>query len=447
MASGGVNLELQLTDTYPLLMDHNALASKHEAVVSVMPDTSRSMGDYKSCDSMGMPSSPRGNVMVVIDQPNILATPITGQANAGLPDSNPLARSVSTSSRSQLIPAARSSGRSRSSGGNTAHGSQQRTSALNSGLWLSIDMAITVAQIIASIIVLSLSRNENPRAPLALWIIGYAAGCLAMLPLLCWRYRHHHARQQEHDVMASSASSTSTPGMLPLHTSQQGAELDNSLTPAGESVVQNRGDARTAVLMERFKITLDCFFAVWFVIGNVWIFGGHTSSHDAPNLYRLCIVFLAFSCISYAMPFVICATVCCCLPCIITLLSYREEHTQVKGAAPEIIAGLPIYKFKTKEPKDKACKDGNDSDCESRGEGGFFAPGTDKERLVSGEDAVCCICLGQYKDGVDLKELQCTHFFHAECVDKWLKINATCPLCKHELSGSDGDDQHEESVT
>jgi hypothetical protein len=31
---------------------------------------------------------------------------------------------------------------------------------------------------------------------------------------------------------------------------------------------------------------LDCFFAIWFVVGNVWIFGGHSSSSEAPNLYR-----------------------------------------------------------------------------------------------------------------------------------------------------------------
>jgi len=39
-------------------------------------------------------------------------------------------------------------------------------------------------------------------------------------------------------------------------------------------------------LVEYFKISLDCFFAVWFVVGNVWIFGGHSSADEAPNLYR-----------------------------------------------------------------------------------------------------------------------------------------------------------------
>nr|ACG27213.1 hypothetical protein [Zea mays]ACG34323.1 hypothetical protein [Zea mays] len=33
-------------------------------------------------------------------------------------------------------------------------------------------------------------------------------------------------------------------------------------------------------------MALDCFFAVWFVVGNVWVFDGHSSAHDAPNLYR-----------------------------------------------------------------------------------------------------------------------------------------------------------------
>ena len=112
------------------------------------------------------------------------------------------------------------------------------------------------------------------------------------------------------------------------------------------------------------------------------------------------------------MPFVICATVCCCLPCIVTLLTYRDDQVQRKGATPEVIAALPIYKFKVNNPADMKIKDriketistksrGNnedsviseskddaDSDPESVGEGGVFAPGTDRERDVSAEDAV-----------------------------------------------------------
>lgn len=43
-----------------------------------------------------------------------------------------------------------------------------------------------------------------------------------------------------------------------------------------------------------FKLMLDCFFAVWFVVGNVWIFGSRSSAHDAPNLYRYVVLRLQF---------------------------------------------------------------------------------------------------------------------------------------------------------
>lgn len=52
-------------------------------------------------------------------------------------------------------------------------------------------------------------------------------------------------------------------------------------------------------------------------------------------------------------------------------------------------------------------------------------------RLLVGQ--VCCICLARYVDNDDLRLLPCGHFFHKDCVDKWLKINALCPLCKAEI--------------
>lgn len=169
------------------------------------------------------------------------------------------------------------------------------------------------------------------------------------------------------------------------------------------------------MLVDHFKMALDCFFAVWFVVGNVWIFGGHTSSSDAPNLYRytdgiisfsslcnpfhasqtftmhificrLCIVFLTFSCIGYAMPFILCATICCCLPCIISILGFREDQGQSKGATPESINSLPTYKFKSKRTGNREESEGN---SDTTGEGGILAAGTDKERIISAEDAVC----------------------------------------------------------
>ncbi|KAL5975618.1 hypothetical protein ACLOJK_019943 [Asimina triloba] len=87
-------------------------------------------------------------------------------------------------------------------------------------------------------------------------------------------------------------------------------------------------------------MALDCFFAVWFVVGNVWIFGGHTSSSNLG-------------------------------------------HT--RGATSEAIGSLPIYKFKSKRNRNIQESEINP---EGANEGGTLAPGTDKERTISAEDAI-----------------------------------------------------------
>lgn len=77
-------------------------------------------------------------------------------------------------------------------GDNYGHPHRRRRSPLNSGLWISVELVVTISQIIASIVVLSLSRNENPQAPLFAWVVGYASGCVSMLPILFWRFRNRH---------------------------------------------------------------------------------------------------------------------------------------------------------------------------------------------------------------------------------------------------------------
>uniref|UniRef100_A0A0E0FH39 RING-type domain-containing protein n=1 Tax=Oryza nivara TaxID=4536 RepID=A0A0E0FH39_ORYNI len=197
-------------------------------------------------------------------------------------------------------------------------------------------------------------------------------------------------------------------------------------TAIGRTQSKNQ-QIRVYALVACFKLALDCFFAVWFVVGNVWIFGGRTSLHDAPNLYRLCIVFLAFGFIGYALPFILCTMICCCLPCIISMMGIHEDLDFNRGATAEAIDALVAYKFQSKKFQDGEAGEDN---------GGVLAAGTDKERTISAEDAVCCICLSKFSNNEDLRELPCNHVFHLECVDKWLKINALCPLCKADLGGS-----------
>ncbi|XP_022881540.1 E3 ubiquitin-protein ligase At1g63170-like [Olea europaea var. sylvestris] len=314
---------------------------------------------------------------------------------------------------------------------------RRRRSVLNSGLWISFLLVFTVSQIIAAIAVLSLSKHEHPHAPLKAWIVGYALGCLGLLPLLYWRFQHRNQdseQDESHHHQDSSQNGYSAVSSTRMVLGREDRWATGTASRGGQNV--GLPSSGIKAIMEYFKMALDCFFAVWFVVGNVWVFGGHASSAEAPNLYRLCIVFLTLSCIGYAMPFIVCVAICCCLPCLISVVGIRDDLIHYRGATQELINSLPTYKFKAKN------KNSSDKECiPDADEGGIVAVGTEKERLISGEDSICCICLAKYLNNDDLMELPCSHFFHKECVDKWLKINASCPLCKAEV-----DEDHAESI-
>ncbi|QCD98130.1 E3 ubiquitin-protein ligase [Vigna unguiculata] len=46
--------------------------------------------------------------------------------------------------------------------------------------------------------------------------------------------------------------------------------------------------------------------------------------------------------------------------------------------------------------------------------------------------ATCCsICLADYKDTDTLRMLpDCGHQFHLKCIDPWLRLHPTCPVCR-----------------
>ena len=70
------------------------------------------------------------------------------------------------------------------------------------------------------------------------------------------------------------------------------------------------------------------------------------------------------------------------------------------------------------------------------------------ESIVSNAEALpadsrqCSICLEDFKDGDTRKILPCLHGFHKDCVDKWLRQNGACPICKFRIqnTGEHNDD-------
>ena len=53
------------------------------------------------------------------------------------------------------------------------------------------------------------------------------------------------------------------------------------------------------------------------------------------------------------------------------------------------------------------------------------------EDEIPEENRQCVICFEDFKVGEQRKTLQCCHGFHDTCIDQWLKVNASCPICRH----------------
>ncbi|KAF8027802.1 hypothetical protein BT93_E0661 [Corymbia citriodora subsp. variegata] len=56
----------------------------------------------------------------------------------------------------------------------------------------------------------------------------------------------------------------------------------------------------------------------------------------------------------------------------------------------------------------------------------------DLGQLPRPNDDVCTICLSKYERDEMIRTIpECKHYFHAYCIDLWLRKNASCPLCRN----------------
>ena len=66
-----------------------------------------------------------------------------------------------------------------------------------------------------------------------------------------------------------------------------------------------------------------------------------------------------------------------------------------------------------------------------------LSPGDDEAAEAAtrnGTNDVCTVCLEEYDEGDEIRELECEHAFHKTCIDEWLTTKrACCPCCKHSL--------------
>ena len=47
------------------------------------------------------------------------------------------------------------------------------------------------------------------------------------------------------------------------------------------------------------------------------------------------------------------------------------------------------------------------------------------------KELICSICLEEFNSEKEIAFLDCKHFYHMECIIKWIKKDASCPLCRN----------------
>ncbi|MED6181692.1 hypothetical protein PIB30_021620 [Stylosanthes scabra] len=283
-----------------------------------------------------------------------------------------------------------------------------------------VDVLWNLAVALVGAAVLCVSTKEEPCVPLRVWIVGYSLQGLIHSLCVVLEYRKRRRVRRSEDGSASSNGG----GDREWSFSSESDDLDydnvERLLHTDENSLTKHVESANTMLS-----------FIWWVIGFYWVTaGGQSLTRDSPQLYWICITFLAFDVvivlICVAVACLIGIAVCCCLPCILAILYVVADQ---EGATKEEIEQLPKYKFRViKESK-------KEDDIPESSKGIMMQCDSDAtaEHAIALEDAECCICLSAYDDGAELRELPCNHHFHCTCIDKWLLLNATCPLCKFNI--------------
>lgn len=176
--------------------------------------------------------------------------------------------------------------------------------------------------------------------------------------------------------------------------------------------------------LHRIKAPVDNFGLVWLVMGNIWMLGADNGCMDtAPMLVKLCTALIYIGFIGLFLPCILVLLmlpfVCFCLPCVLRVLAVMAGVSEKQKGASR----ADLDKLETKQYSS-----------------GMFDGMSEQQ---------CSICLNGYAEDETLRLLPCDkrHHFHKDCVDEWLVVNATCPICRAQVLDTAAAEQDLESGT
>ncbi|PIN04080.1 SCF ubiquitin ligase, Rbx1 component [Handroanthus impetiginosus] len=60
----------------------------------------------------------------------------------------------------------------------------------------------------------------------------------------------------------------------------------------------------------------------------------------------------------------------------------------------------------------------------------------EKKKVLTMEFETCSICLDEFPGSCETVSMPCSHFFHEDCIKKWLRTSHYCPICRFEMPTS-----------
>ncbi|KAK5833346.1 hypothetical protein PVK06_017171 [Gossypium arboreum] len=219
---------------------------------------------------------------------------------------------------------------------------EQRVDCEYSKSVVALDMMWNAAFVALSVVMLPSTMNEKPNTPIRLWVCCYALLCMLHVVFVWWEYRWSNTR-------ATSAVDEERGDAAAEHVNDSEDEEDGiemSLFGSNQSSVAKRCESLN---------TMVSF--LWCIVGFYWVVsGGDILLQNAPRLYWLVVVFLAFD-VFFAVICVVLAcligiALCCCLPCIVAILYAVAKQ---EGAVEADLSVLMKYRFQIINNGEKPC--------------------------------------------------------------------------------------------
>ena len=163
-------------------------------------------------------------------------------------------------------------------------------------------------------------------------------------------------------------------------------------------------DIQIPECVKRINKIISVFSLVWFILTCVWFNRAKECDDTMPITYAMMKLYVVVNIILMCVPLVMCLLVCCSA----TFLMWASDQLPSNGAAQEDLNNLYSYTYHSPD----------------------IMRGDQKIMTISSQDAVCCVCMDEYVNDVELRLLGCVHHFHKMCCDRWLANNSTCPLCR-----------------